>query len=53
MCTPNVQGLGDRLNPDTCGQQGEGVKNWQNLTGVLYGWPLSNKYFNKYYICNN
>ena len=33
-------GEGDRLNPDTYGQRGETVKNWQNHADVFYGWPL-------------
>ena len=32
----NVRG---RLNADTCGQGGEGVKNWQNIADVFYAWP--------------
>ena len=30
-------GGGGRLNPDNYG--GRGVKNWQNLADVFYGWP--------------
>ena len=45
------RGIGSIQTP--ADNRGRGVKNWQNLAGVLYGWPLSNKYFNKYYICNN
>ena len=32
--------VGGSLNPDTCGQQARGVRNWQNITDVFYGWPL-------------
>ena len=28
---------GGRLNADTCGQRGKGVKNWPNLADVFYG----------------
>ena len=34
--TPNVRGEGDKLNTDTCGQGGRGVKNWQNLADIFY-----------------
>ena len=39
-----ARGLGLMRTPaDTCGQGGEGVKNWQNLADVFYGWPLMKK----------
>ena len=38
---PEGGGLAGRLNADTIGQGGEGVKNWKNLADVFYGWPLS------------
>ena len=35
-----VRGRG-RLNAE----KGEGVKNWQNLADVVYGWPLTENIF--------
>ena len=35
MRMPNVRG--DRLNANK-----EGIKNWQNLADVFYGWPKTN-----------
>ena len=29
-------GGGGRLNADTCGKGGRGVKNWQNLADIFY-----------------
>ena len=38
---PEGRGIG--FNPDTCGRRG--VKNWQSLADVFYGWPHTIKLF--------
>ena len=40
----NAKLPGGRLNAETCGKGGRRGQKLENLTDVLYGWPLTQKY---------